>query len=320
MAGIPNDYLVDALRMDLAQLGCSRVILLGSLEDMEGPDLRYGLARWGVQVLVPPQEHRGWIAELGEGPAQDAQSVQSLKALLADGLEHGVEALVAMNAQMAAVVRACELGVPVIEASPRGAIAPLKNIVFDMGGVLFRWDPLAMARRVASDGEDVRLLAREVFGSPEWAWMDAGAVDEQTVLWTAKARLPRRLHAAAEQLVLHWHNHRVTIEGMDALIRDLKADGYGIYLLSNAGESFDRYEAQLPARACFDGLVVSYREHVVKPDARIYQALIDLYGLTPAECLFIDDTPKNVLGARRVGMRGWHFDGDVQALRAALLG
>jgi HAD superfamily hydrolase (TIGR01509 family) len=66
-------------------------------------------------------------------------------------------------------------------------------------------------------------------------------------------------------------------------------------------------------------MVVSYREHVVKPDARIYRTLLERYELEAGECLFVDDTRTNVLGARMLGMRAWHFDGTVQGLRDLLL-
>ena len=67
-------------------------------------------------------------------------------------------------------------------------------------------------------------------------------------------------------------------------------------------------------------MVVSCYEHVVKPDARIYQTLLNRYGLDAKTCLFVDDTQLNVLGARRVGMRAYHFQGGANALRALLLG
>lgn len=95
----------------------------------------------------------------------------------------------------------------------------------------------------------------------------------------AKTRLPRRLHAAVDELMRHWCDERVPVEGTGELIADLKQAGYGIYLLTNAGEPFERYEAQLPGRDCIDGMVVSYREHVVKPDARIYRTLLERYEL-----------------------------------------
>ena len=140
-----------------------------------------------------------------------------------------------------------------------------------------------MSRRVCDTEEDAQLLSRAVFESQEWVWQDAGAVDEETVAWASKTRVPHRLHAAVDELVLHWHDHRVHIAGIGELICDLKDAGYGIYLLSNAGESFDRYEAQLPARACFDGMVISCYEHVVKPVGR-HQVNVGVdSGVAPVE-------------------------------------
>ncbi len=322
MPAIPLDYQADILRVDLRKMGCTRIILLGQETEMASGGLRTSLAKWGLQVLVPPEGERPWIAGLADRQADGADSadVDRLRALLTHGVEHGVGAIVVTSEQLAAAVDACRLPVPTLAFDPRGRVVPIQNVVFDMGGVLFRWEPIAMSRRVCDTDEDARLLSQAVFDSQEWVWQDAGAVDEETVAWASKTRVPRRLHAAVDELVFHWHDHRVHVAGIEELVCDLKDAGYGIYLLSNAGESFARYEAQLPARACFDGMVVSCYEHVVKPDARIYRTLLERFGLKAGECLFVDDTPRNVLGARRVGMRAYHFTEDVQSLRAALLG
>ena len=321
MSQFPTEWLVDALRIDLAHMRCRRVVLLGNEGDMGVEGLRVALARWGFQVLVPPEDERAWIAGLSSANAAslpDAE-LRRLAALLSDTVEHGVDAIVTTEKGLARLVEACRLEIPTLALDPRGSVVPVRNVVFDMGGVLFRWEPLGQARRFCESDEDVRLLADAVFGSVQWALMDAGAVDEGTVAWTAKARLPRRLHAAVNELVRHWCDERVPVEGMGGLIGDLKQAGYGIYLLTNAGEPFERYEAQLPGRECFDGMVVSYRERVVKPDARIYRTLLERYGLEAGECLLVDDARDNVLGARMLGMRAWHFDGTVQSLRDLLL-
>lgn len=321
MPQLPTECLVDALRIDLSHMGCRRVALMGSEREMAADGLRVALARWGFQVLVPPEGERAWIAGLSSAAVEDLPPVemQRLTALLADGIEHGVDAIVTTDKDLARVVEACQLGVPTLALDPRGAVVLVRDIVFDMGGVLFKWEPLVQARRFCESDEDARLLADAVFGSVQWALMDAGAVDERTVAWTAKMRLPHRLRAAVNELVRHWCDERVPVEGMDELVRDLKRAGYGIYLLTNAGEPFERYELQLPGRDCFDGMVVSYREHVVKPDVRIYRTLLERYGLAAGECLLVDDARTNVLGARMLGMRAWHFDGTVQGLRDLLL-
>ncbi len=193
----------------------------------------------------------------------------------------------------------------------------LENIVFDMGGVLMGWDAERISHQLCPDPDDADLVAHAVFDSREWGWADAGAVSPETIAWTAKLKLPERLHAMADLFVSHWHDEGVfdPLPGMGELIRELKAMGYGIYLLSNAATSFERYRDRIPAIDEFDGVLVSCYEHVVKPDAPIYLLLCERFGLEPASCLFVDDLLRNVVGAQRVGMRGYRYDGDVEALR-----
>ena len=68
----------------------------------------------------------------------------------------------------------------------------------------------------------------------------------------------------------------------------------------------------------FEDVVVSGHERLIKPDRRIYEVLTSRNGLRPEECLFIDDSPKNVVGAREAGWQALHFTGP-QALRAEML-
>ena len=173
MTAMPVDYQADVLRVDLAHEGYSRVILLGTEAEMAPGGLRTALAKWGVQVLIPPEAERPWISSLSDSSGPYALSEDIARLLsLHDALP------------------ICNLGVPTVAYSSRGSVVPIRNVVFDMGGVLFEWDPLAMARRVCETEEDATLLARAVFGSPEWVWQDAGAVDDKTVAWTAKTRVP----------------------------------------------------------------------------------------------------------------------------------
>ena len=192
---------------------------------------------------------------------------------------------------------------------------PIQNVVFDMGGVLMDWDPVKISQALCSDVDDAALLAHVVFDSREWGWVDAGAVTPETVAWTAKLRLPERLHDLADVFALRWYEVFEPLPATGALVRELKDAGYGVYLLSNAGTTFASYRDRIPAIDVFDGVVVSCWEHVVKPDAAIYQLLCERYGLDPATCLFVDDVERNVVGARRVGMQGYVFDGDVDSLR-----
>ena len=191
----------------------------------------------------------------------------------------------------------------------------INNIVFDMGGVLMDWDPVKISLTLCPNPDDAALLRKAVFDSREWGWVDAGAISPQTVAWTAKLKLPERLHDLADTFALRWHEAFDPLPEMGILVRELKAAGYGVYLLSNAGPTFEDYRDRIPAIDAFEGILVSCYEHLVKPDEAIYQLFCERYGLDPASCLFIDDMTRNVVGARRAGMHGYVYDGDVDALR-----
>ena len=56
-----------------------------------------------------------------------------------------------------------------------------------------------------------------------------------------------------------------------------------------------------------DGMVVSSREKVMKPDERIYRILLDRYHLNAEDTLFIDDRLENIRAAEKLGIQGWHY-------------
>lgn len=197
-------------------------------------------------------------------------------------------------------------------------MSTIKNVVFDMGGVLLDWNPLGIARHFVADEADAKLLANTVFCDPSWGWLDAGAVDEETIIWLAQRKLPERLHEVAKEMILRWYDGRgFHAEANDLAIR-LAESGTHVYLLTNAGPAFPRYCERMPAWSHFSGVLVSYREHLLKPDARIYRLLLERYGITGSESLFVDDLEQNVAGAIRAGMQGFHYKGSAAELEAYL--
>ena len=194
-------------------------------------------------------------------------------------------------------------------------MATVTNIVLDMGGVLMDWDPVRISHALCADPDDAALLAHAVFDSREWGWVDAGAITPETLAWTSKLKLPERLHELADVFSLRWHEAFDPLPEMGELVRELKADGYGVYLLSNAGPNFAVYRERIPAIEAFDGELVSCWERVVKPDPAIYLLFCERFGLAPQTCLFVDDLERNVVGAQRVGMQGYRYDGRVDGLR-----
>ena len=186
-----------------------------------------------------------------------------------------------------------------------------------MSGVLIRFDAHAFLAHAGAAPADEALLCREVYGSPLWAKIDLGTATDEAVAADICTRVPARLHETVRRLVSMEDRPILPVPGMQALIRELKARGYGIYLLSNTGLHQRRFWPQIPGSECFDGEILSAEWHQVKPEPALYRTLLREYRLTAAECFFTDDRPENVATALRLGMEGCPFT-DAGALRAAL--
>lgn len=192
----------------------------------------------------------------------------------------------------------------------------IKNIIFDMGRVLVEFYPEDfLTKEGITDKEERELLLREIFHHEDWTNMDAGIMSEQEMYDEAVKRIPEHLHQTAHNLIFDWNDPIIPVKGMEDFVRECKEKGYGIYLLSNASVAQPVYWLRIPGHQYFDGTVVSALEKIMKPDVRIYQILLDRYGLKAEECLFIDDVARNIKGAEKAGIRGYLFDGDVDKLR-----
>ncbi|MBQ6428220.1 MAG: HAD family phosphatase [Oscillospiraceae bacterium] len=195
----------------------------------------------------------------------------------------------------------------------------IKNIVFDMGNVLIRFDRDVFMDRLGVAEEDKPLLAREIFQSLEWARMDRGSLTDEEAAAIICARIPARLHDAVRKLVSFWDRPILEVDGVYDLVEELKGLGYRIYLLSNASLRQHDYWPRIPASRFFDGTLVSADVKLVKPQPEIYRLLCSTFELDPAECFFIDDAIQNVEGAFYCGMPGAVFHNDISELRKKLI-
>ena len=131
-------------------------------------------------------------------------------------------------------------------------------------------------------------------------------------------KLPPKLRTYCEDICYRRNLELVfmpPVPGIAGLIRELKAAGYGIYLLSNIGVSFHWICDDLPELKLFDGLFASGDYHVLKPEPEIYQLLCSKYGLKMEECVFIDDKQANTDAAKALGMQAITFRGYEEAVR-----
>lgn len=192
----------------------------------------------------------------------------------------------------------------------------IDTIVFDMGQVLIHWKPELLIAHLELAEEEQRLLQRELFQSVEWVQLDRGSITGETAAEQVCRRLPEKLHPAVHTVVSGWWQRPlVPMEGMAELVRELKGNGYRIFLLSNASVDLRKYFHRIPGSECFDGLLVSAEEKLIKPQWEIFETLYRRFELNPENCFFVDDSPANVEAALCTGMAGTIFRGDVNRLR-----
>ena len=195
----------------------------------------------------------------------------------------------------------------------------LRNIIFDMGGVLIQYDPEYFVSCVyPHDASDREILLEEIFRSDDWKQNDKGEIDEAELEKRVFERIPERLREAAHRMIYEWDTFAAPIRGMAELVRDCRKAGLKVYLLSNASRRQPQYWVNIPGNEYFNDTFVSAFYLCLKPSGEIFRKALEKFGLQADECLFIDDTLHNVEGAMQVGLHGFHFTGNADSLREAI--
>ena len=197
------------------------------------------------------------------------------------------------------------------------------NIVFDMGRVLTDYDADAATRVFTSDPEIIREVNLVVYHSGEWTLLDAGLISEEEALENMLRHCSGdEVRRVARLSFLHWHEYnRFPVEEMGQLVRDLKAAGKKCFILSNISRRLaidGNWKKYIPAADAFDGYFGSALYQTLKPQPLIYERFLETFDLKAEDCLFIDDLKRNIDAAKKTGMGGYVFDGDVVKLREYL--
>ena len=195
----------------------------------------------------------------------------------------------------------------------------MKNIVFDLGGVLFARDKHKCSPEFIDFFRFIRTDPMPDF----WVEYDRGTLTLDQVVDALCA-----LHGCTPEVARAYLREAIDrqepVRATEWLVGELKRAGYRLYVLSNMSREFIDFLRRTDVYALFDGEVVSCEEGTVKPEPRIYRILLDRYWLDPAETLFIDDRAANIAAAREAGIDGFLFDphdpeASCEALRQRLL-
>ena len=182
-------------------------------------------------------------------------------------------------------------------------VGTVRAVVFDLGGVLIRWDPAAAIAAAVGEDRAQRYLAHPEFDFGAWNL----SLDHGRTFAEAEAEAVAAHPDLAEEIRAYRANFSSSLVGeVDdtvTILRELHAAGVPLFALSNfSAETFPAARDRFDWLGLFDDIVVSGAERLAKPDPQIFRVLERRAGVPFRECVFVDDSPRNVEAARALGM------------------
>jgi len=191
------------------------------------------------------------------------------------------------------------------------------TVIFDLGKVLVEFQPVEGMRRLGFTEEQIRIISEKIF-SGLWEECDRIPYSDKEIRELFKAQVPG-MEALIDKM---WDNVTVFTDVYSysrQWIQSLKDRGLKVYILSNYGkQAFEVNSKKYDFLELVDGMLISYQAELVKPDPRIYEALLDKYDIDRTKAVFIDDRQLNVDGAKAVGLNAILFE-DYERTSAELL-
>jgi len=182
----------------------------------------------------------------------------------------------------------------------------IKNIVFDLGGVLIDWNPIYVFREVFTDKQELDYFISEICNSDWNIRQDAGRS------WKDAIEMLQYKHPKYKNEIAlfrtHWEKMlKGPMWNNVGLLGPLKENNRIFALTNWSAETFPIAREKYPFLDEFEGIVVSGVEKMVKPDKEIYELLLERYDLKANESLFIDDGKKNIETAKELGFSTIHY-------------
>lgn len=191
----------------------------------------------------------------------------------------------------------------------------IRNVVFDIGNVLVRWDSLAIVEATFGiAGEEAKTRRHALFAETDiWRALNRG---EMTEAEAQRAYVDAGLLSAAEaeRMFAEVYASLHLLPETPPLMERLSRAGYRLFALTdNVHEIVAHLRTTHRWWDMFEAATVSAEVGCLKPDPRIYRHVLDTNGLAAAETVFFDDMAHNVAGARDQGMHAFVFTHAAQA-------
>jgi epoxide hydrolase-like predicted phosphatase len=191
----------------------------------------------------------------------------------------------------------------------------VRNVIFDLGGVVLDWNPDHIVSRFQPVAELRASLKAALFGHADWRMFDRGTLTEAELIERLEPRVGRTrqevtaiLDAVRESLV----EKPETVK----LIRELQEQGTPLYCLSNMPTTvYTHLRRRHNFWDAFSGIVISGEVKMMKPEPAVFEHLLATFSLRPEESVFIDDVLANIDAAKEMGLHTIWFKDAAQCRR-----
>ena len=185
----------------------------------------------------------------------------------------------------------------------------VKNVIFDLGAVMFEWNPKAISEKFTSDVDLQKRIQSQLYYHQDWIDFDCAIITEAEATKRASERLELPL-VETEKLFQQTKESLTLISKTHDVLKYVKAKKLQAYCLSNISPElfsylFERHELF----ELFDGIVTSGVENTGKPNKRIFEILLERHQIKGEDCLFIDDSEANTTTAKKIGISTVTFKG-----------
>lgn len=184
----------------------------------------------------------------------------------------------------------------------------IETVIFDLGNVLINWDRKNLYRKIFKDEDKMNYFLDNV------ATMDWNEQQDAGRLWSVATDILVRQHPAFEPEIRAYFDRWTemldgAIEGTVEILKEIhESKRYRLYALTNwSDELFHHAIERFDFLELFEGIVVSGREFMKKPDLRIYHLTLNRYNIKAETAVFIDDSQRNIDAAKQLNIHGIHF-------------
>ena len=190
----------------------------------------------------------------------------------------------------------------------------IKNVIFDLGGVLIDWNPDKVYKDVFNNDSEKMIHFYTKICTQDWNEnQDAGypmakATEERVALFPEYEKEIRMFYGRWDDMLGD------QIQGTVDILKESSNDpNYKVVALTNwSHETFPKAIAKFSFLQWFEGILVSGEEKTRKPFPEIYELTLSKFNLKAGESLFIDDNLRNIEAARKLGIHSTHFQSPEQ--------